>query len=160
MTKPTLSQEYLKRLLSYNEMTGEFTWLLDHARNKAGDIVPSSGKDYVRIGIDGVGYSAHRLAFIYMLGYAPDLIDHRNRVRSDNRWANLRPSNVSNNTRNSVARSTNITGIRGISLNKVSNKYEVRIKPVYGKIIFKSFSELNDAIEFKTAKELEIFGDL
>jgi hypothetical protein len=46
---------------------------------------------YVQIKISGKLYHAHRLAWLYVYGYMPEKeIDHINRIRDDNRIANLR----------------------------------------------------------------------
>lgn len=156
--KPDISQTYLKSILDYNALTGEFTWLIKHARNNVGDKVKVVYNQYVRIGINGVGYSAHRLAFIYMTGSAPILVDHKNKIRSDNVWTNLRSANVSLNNMN-TNHSRSSTGIRGISFNKASNKFEVRVKPPTGKIIFKSFNNLDDAIEFNKVERSKLLDD-
>jgi hypothetical protein len=156
--KPDISQTYLKSILDYNALTGEFTWLTKHARNNVGDKVKVVYNQYVRIGINGISYSAHRLAFIYMTGSAPTLVDHKNKIRSDNVWTNLRSANVSlNNMNTNHCRSS--TGIRGISFNKASNKFEVRVKPPIGKIIFKSFNNLDDAIKFNEVERSKLLDD-
>lgn len=156
--KPKISQSYLRSLLTYDENSGTFTWLQDHARNKAGEIANSYSNGYIRIGIDGVGYSAHRLAFIYMLNYEPTIVDHVNGIRHDNSWLNLRASSASENTFNSTY-SRNSIGIRGISYNKSTDLFEVRIKPEFGRIIYKSFEHLDDAIAFNTLERAKIVND-
>jgi len=82
-----------------------------------------------------------------MTGSAPNIIDHINNERSYNAWSNLRSASVSLNTMN-TSHCKNSTGVRGISFNKSSDKFEVRVKPPMGKIIFKSFDNLNDAVIF------------
>jgi hypothetical protein len=48
-------------------------------------------------------FQAHRLAWIYMTGEWPEeQIDHINRMRSDNRFCNLREATASQNVRNSA----------------------------------------------------------
>ena len=42
-------------------------------------------------------YRAHRLAFLYMKGYIPKLIDHKDRNGLNNKWNNLREANKSTN---------------------------------------------------------------
>jgi hypothetical protein len=154
--KPIISQTYLKSLLEYNPDSGVFTWIAHHGRNNIGDKATRLNNGYIRIGIESVGYSAHRLAFIYMTGEEPEMVDHINGLRNDNRWINLRSSNSSENTFNSTY-SHSSTGIRGISQNKQSNKFEVRIKPKTGKIIYRAFSDLDEAICFNNKIREQLF---
>ena len=44
---------------------------------------------YARIVIDGQGYKVHRIIFLYHYGYLPNIIDHINSDRYDNRIENL-----------------------------------------------------------------------
>ena len=88
-----MTHERLTELLSYDKDSGQFVWLKTNSnRAKAGCVAGTERKDgYVLIGIDGVLYTAHRLAWFYVNNYWPDgVIDHINRDRSDNRFCNLR----------------------------------------------------------------------
>lgn len=89
-----LSLERLRALLVYNPDTGIFTWKITRPKCVKGAIAGSKCDDGGwRIGLDGFSYSAHRLAWFYVQGVWPDEeIDHKNRVKSDNRWGNLRPA--------------------------------------------------------------------
>ena len=97
-----LTQERLKELLSYDPLTGVFTRLqqvsnkINHER--AGWLDKTSG--YRRIGIDGKNHAEHRLVFLYMVGEMPEEVDHDNRIKDDNRWLNLLPSNRIHNNSN------------------------------------------------------------
>ena len=118
MPKQILTQSRLKQILSYDANTGIFTW---HMKRKGGaaDLIAGSltQKKYVVIGIEGTYYRAHRLAFLYMEGSLPaDQVDHVNRVRDDNRWANLRHSTNQMNSKNTNLRKNNKTGILGVSM--------------------------------------------
>jgi hypothetical protein len=58
---------------------------------------------YVRLKFKSVGYPAHRIAWFYHYGVpAPRHIDHINRVRTDNRIANLRLADLNENQWNST----------------------------------------------------------
>ena len=94
-----ITQDELKAVVSYDEMTGLFRWL--HAKSGrgmkkprlAGHIAGSVNKHsgYVVIYIGSKAYFAHRLAWLYVFGKWPDnYIDHINEKRSDNRINNLR----------------------------------------------------------------------
>lgn len=55
------------------------------------------------VGVHGVTivFGLHRAAWLLMTGgWPPDEIDHRNGVRDDNRWANLRLASRSDNAQN------------------------------------------------------------
>lgn len=112
-----LTQGRLKELLHYSPETGLFVWLIRRSGNvPAGRVAGGLNQDgYWMIEIDGRGYGAHRLAFLYMLGRWPaGVADHENRRRSDNRWGNLRDATHGQNVANSGLRKNNTLGYRGI----------------------------------------------
>lgn len=90
-----ISAHRLRHLLLYNGKTGVFTWKIcskyhsEKVGSVAGTPVKSKAKTYISIGIDGEYYKAHRLAWLYVYGNSPPMIDHRNGVSTDNRIANL-----------------------------------------------------------------------
>lgn len=96
ITVKHLTADRLRELLHYDPLTGVFTWKMNRTRRaKAGSVAGSvNGRGYVQIRIDGVGYTASRLAYLYMQGEPAPAnleIDHRNHVKTDNRWSNLQP---------------------------------------------------------------------
>jgi hypothetical protein len=100
-----LTQETLKKYLKYDKESGVFTWAVSRGGKVVGDIAGSIEKGYIRIRLEGVNYAAHRLAWLYETGTWPfDEIDHIDRVRDNNRFANLRDATDRDNANN---RSTN-----------------------------------------------------
>lgn len=74
---------------------------------------------YVQIKISGKLYHAHRLAWLYVYGYMPEKeIDHINRIRDDNRIANLREATSQLNSLNTGIYKNNTSGSKGIYYNK------------------------------------------
>ena len=124
-----LTQERLKELLHYDPETGLFTWIKRPSnRVKVGDIAGKPGPiGYVRIGISGVVYFAHRLVFLYMDGDFPEEVDHINGVRDDNRWSNLRRATKAENRRNVGKKIVNTSGFKGVSFVERLGKYQARI---------------------------------
>lgn len=113
-----LDQTTLKQFLDYDPGTGQFTWKVSRGGrgrgigSVAGHVSPIDG--YVHIGIKGKVYRAHRLAFLFMTGSIPKVIDHANRLRSDNRWENIRSVTCAQNLVNSRLRCDNSCGLRGV----------------------------------------------
>jgi hypothetical protein len=111
-----LTQFRLKELLRYEPKTGQFFWQVDKSTTKTGDRAGSMNDNkYEQIDVDGKKYKSHRLAWLYVYGYFPERLDHKNRNKSDNRIANLREATRSQNGANSKVQRTNHTGLKGVT---------------------------------------------
>lgn len=90
-----LTQAALKEVLHYEPSTGVFT---RYARRSCGC---QTEQGYIVLGVGQKVYYAHRLAWLYMTGSWPlGEIDHKNRIRNDNRWDNLREASRLTNEHN------------------------------------------------------------
>lgn len=143
-----LTQKRLKELLYYDPETGIFTWEKGRTgtafKGSVAGNINTTG--YIRIKIDGKLYNAGRLAFFYMTGSFPKLqIDHINRIRTDNKWNNLRDVSPETNSINKKVRKDNISGISGITWNKDSKKWRVGIRVKKKQIFLGYFNNLCDA---------------
>lgn len=89
---------------SYDPDTGLFTRIRAagrHGCHKVGTVAgTSTSHGYVVIRIAGVLHGAHRLAWLYVHGEWPLVIDHINGDRADNRLCNLRNVSQKENTQN------------------------------------------------------------
>lgn len=125
-----LTREELKRCLSYDPETGVFTWAF-RARNsiKIGDVAGSMSRSgYQYIGINGKRYLAHRLAWLYVQGVWPENdVDHINRIKTDNRIANLRDATKSQNLGNSKTSRKNTSGVKGVCWHRHIRKWQATI---------------------------------
>ena len=97
-----LTQNTLKQYLLYDPDAGDFIWIkpvkgTKGIGKKAGTV---TSKGYVDVCFKGKKYGLHRLAFLYKTGEIPDMVDHINRDKSDNRWVNLRKCNYRENALN------------------------------------------------------------
>ena len=96
-----ITQERLKELLHYDPDTGVFTWARSRPGCRAGAVVGTiNAGGYLQIGVAGKLNCGHRLSFLYMTGEIPEVVDHINGVRTDNRWANLRAADYTLNGEN------------------------------------------------------------
>ena len=122
-------QDEIKYKLNYNPDTGIFTKKTNSWKFKIGDVAGFKNKmGYIIIGIKNKQYLAHRLAWLYVYGEFPKLIDHINLNPSDNRICNLREATCSQNFYNKIKQSNNTSGIKGVTWDKQCNKWKAQIK--------------------------------
>lgn len=114
-----ITQSELREALHYSPKTGGFT-----RRKRTGPSTKVGERagckistGHIHIKILGSRYYAHRLAWLYMTGAWPKgEIDHKNGVRDDNSWGNLRDGTHSFNLQNQKrAQRSNSTGYLGVS---------------------------------------------
>jgi len=148
-----LTRESVRNHLVYDLNTGIFTRKRRAGqRGKIGDPAGCVNKrGYIRICIDGGEYSAHRLAFLYVLGYLPEQIDHINHVKSDNRWVNLRPATMLDNNRNHPLHKNNKSGCPGVRL--TDNGWVANIKANGVQEYLGCFENKQDAIAARKEAE-------
>jgi len=129
MTKKnfTLTQEYLKEVLHYNQETGLFIREKSYTGSvKRGDIAgyevhsrSGNHKRYMQISVKSKSYYAHRLAYLFMKGSWPETeIDHIDGNGLNNKWNNFRFVTKSENLKNKKMYSNNKTGCTGIYVSK------------------------------------------
>lgn len=156
-----LTADRLREVLSYDQATGRFFWLVQLApRGRVWSLAGchSDGRVYIRI--DGVLHLGHRLAWLYVHGRWPaDQIDHINRNGNDNRFSNLREATGSENLSNIAAHRDNATGLKGITFDLARNKWRVQISKNGRKRVMKRFASKSDACEFYLIKCREYHGE-
>lgn len=126
MTKAIITQAELKEQLHYDPETGIFTWLSKRFGKIAGTTNKYSG--YVVITIKQYKIQAHRLAWLYVNGYMPKIIDHINGKRNDNRVCNLRDCLQYQNMCNIKMHISNTSGFKGVDYVKRLNKFRARCR--------------------------------
>lgn len=137
ISAPMITQSRLKEILDYNPSTGIFTWKARTSiRVRIGDVAGCIRKDgYVVITINGQLNFAHRLAFIWMTGSCPDLVDHINGEKSDNAWTNLRKASFSANSRNRRSVKGSSSKYVGVCWHTRDEKWRAQIKS-NGRVIY------------------------
>ena len=121
-----ITQQRLREVVDYHPETGEFTWRPRVAGDTddpakvsawntryAGKPAGCRTHGYIRLSIDDEKHYAHRMAWLYVTGEMPELLDHINRDGTDNRFENLRIADKRLNNVNSD-RKDNTSGYRGV----------------------------------------------
>ena len=156
LTVIELTQKELKRILYYEEDTGLFIWKYSTGmKSVRGDVAGGfSVNGYIVIGIYGKSYRANILAWFYKNGYWPEgIIDHKDRIRHNNRWCNLREISHQCSVRNRNTPCNNISGIVGVSWCKINNKWKVSICVNYKRKYLGMFSNKTEAVAHRLAAE-------
>jgi hypothetical protein len=133
-----ITQPQLKEILSYDQETGIFVWIKPTSKRfKVGDRAGSKCKThgYRHIGIMGISYGEHRLAWLYVYGEFPEQTDHINHIRDDNRIKNLRDVSPADNAKNLSIYSNSESGIAGVVWQKKSYRWKSMIA-VNGKDLY------------------------
>ena len=139
--------EFLRTLVRLCESTGHFYWLprdpllYDRAQSafrfnnayagkRADSICPVSGYARIKFTLnkESVTIRAHRLvwAFAHEV-WPPEMLDHINRKRADNRLGNLRPADHRLNGKNRNASKNSPTGVSGVHFCSSRKKWVARI---------------------------------
>lgn len=160
--RPSSLKKFISRVnefLNYNRKTGIFLWKKSKsgpaiAGNRAGH---NSHAGYRYICLDHKKYAEHQIAWLLVHGVVPpDEIDHKNKIRSDNRIANLRLATKSQNLGNAKIFKTNRHGHKGATIEKKTGRWKAQIQ-VNGKHMnigtFATPRQAHDAY-FAVAKKL------
>jgi len=116
-----VTQGQLKSVFTYSPDTGLFI------RLSTGGVVGSvNGSGYIVISIGKKILYAHRMAWLYMTGAMPRLVDHRDRDKSNNRWTNLRDATKAQNAANSSICYA-ASGLRGVYHQSNTNKWRAKL---------------------------------
>lgn len=99
-------------------------------------------------------YQAHRIIWLMYHGELPNHeIDHINGIRTDNRIENLRDVTHKENMKNQRLRSTNTSGVTGVSIHSKSGKWVAQIKVNGDAIYLGSFAQKDDAVSARKKAE-------
>ena len=157
----TLTSNHLKKLLNYDPTSGEFRWRVSRGCMSCNVVAGRVMKDgYRRILIDSQPYVASRLAWFYVHGYWPGRdLDHKNRIRSDDRIENLREATASQNNANSKLRCNNTSGYRGVSWNRRKGKFRAYVSVDRKQIHLGFFYIVERAAAVAKLARIEHFGE-
>ena len=156
-----LTQHYVQSLFDYNKDTGALTWKVARGRRvKAGQKAGTlNGKGYLGVKIDNTTYSVHRIIWLYETGSMPKQhLDHKNRIRDDNRFCNLREVTFSENCQNISLPKHNSSGHLGVSWYARSKKWRVYIKVNRKNQWLGDYASIEEAVKVRKLGEAQYYN--
>lgn len=121
-----ITQAELKKKVFYDPVSGLFARYI--VSRGAWVIAGTEDDGYIKIGVNKAQMYAHRLAWLYVHGVFPSVIDHINHNRSDNRICNLRSVSHRENKMNSPIQANSSSGITGVCWDKTNSKWVAQIR--------------------------------
>jgi hypothetical protein len=162
-----ITQDYLKECFLYEQELGILIWRerpVEHFKNqhrqrifnskyaaKKAGVINTAG--YWVVGLNGKLFLGHRLIWIYHFGAEPEVIDHINHNRSDNRLENLREVSRALNSRNMNREVKAESGHFGVYRNAQNECWDASIQLNGKKKHLGSFKEKEAAIRARKAME-------
>lgn len=156
MGERPISYERYHEAFSYNSRTGVLSWKIQSGRATPGSVAGYKSGNYIVIVLDNSAQHAQNVIWLMKTGKWPEQeVDHKNRIKYDNRWKNLRPATRSQQGANQPARGK----FKGVKKNKYCSTYTAQIK-VMGKYIhLGSFRRPEDAHAAYIAAARSYFGE-
>ena len=156
-----IDQETVKKLFHYDAESGMLLWRNSNGRNVKPwqEAKALNGHGYYTVKINGTSYSVHRLIWLYVYGSFPNkYIDHKNKIRNDNRLCNLRDVNTTDNAQNISLPSHNKSGHIGVSWIKSHNCWTVFVKVNKKNKWLGYYKNLDDAVAARKAGEKQHYN--
>lgn len=154
-----ISADEARRILRYEPDTGRLVWRVRTgasalAGTRAGYV---NAGGWRQVGIGRRRYMATALAWLIVTGSWPSsTVDHRNRVRDDDRWENLRLASRQQQSANRSAH--NKAGLpKGVQRRK--GRFRARIRIDSRLICLGTFNTAEDASAAYAAAAVQAFGE-
>ncbi len=134
----------------------------DWTYNDEGDLIRPDGRvcskrpnaeGYLVVKYECKQYKQHRVIFFLHNGYMPELVDHKDQDKANNRPTNLRDATASINMHNCGATAKSRTGIKGV-FPTPDGYYKAQLK-INGKVLCKVCKTLELAVQYRQAWEKE-----
>lgn len=153
-----LTADFARDLLRYDEEDGSLYYRKSGHLVRAGDKAGHIHNGYASVNIKGRNFRAHVLIWLIKTGALPTVtIDHIDRDRSNNRWANLRLATRHDQHGNMPIRRDNSSGVRGVS--REGNRWKAQIRRDGKKIHIGYFADVASAKAAYDAAAKQYFGE-
>lgn len=153
-----ITKDILHKHFEYRD--GNLLWKeVTSNRVKGGDVAGYPREDgYIGVGLFGKVYLLHKLVYAWHTGSWPDLIDHKDTDKNNNRIENLRPASKQENEINSN-KSFGSSGLRGVSKMK-TGRFRSYIVQDYRQIHIGVYNTAEEAYKAYIDKREELYPGL
>jgi hypothetical protein len=157
----TLTKEYLQKLFEYKD--GQLYW--NEPPRLKGKVAGGSRNDgYKTIQIKIAKNSfqrilAHRVIFMMHYGYMPEVVDHIDRNRGNNRIENLRQCTFQQNLWNQSVRKNTKSGYKGVYWSEKINVWNVYIAVDKKLKYFGSYKDIKEAAKIADSARKQHRGE-
>lgn len=110
---------------------------------------------YRVVGFEKKRYTEHKLIFAYHHGFIPDVTDHIDWDKTNNRIENLREATKSLNEANTGVRRNNSSGYKGVAFHKAANKWRAYLQCKHIGL----FETAEEAAKAYNQKAYEVYGE-
>lgn len=171
---PLPDVKYLRACLDYNKRTGKLFWRFRprlhfadtrnfnrwNRRYAFQEAFTATHKNGGKHGaIDWQPFVAHRVIWKWVTGIEPGImVDHRDRVRTNNKWNNLRNVTRSQNMQNRKRHSNNRSGHPGVYFNRGERRWKAAIKAQGVVVFLGTYKAKRDAVRVRLAAEKKYHG--
>ena len=111
--------------ISYEKAKDLFIAIDGVLYKKVGSVDKSSG--YLRTKAAGKSMLVHRLIFLLEHGYYPEIVDHIDGNKANNKIENLRAATKSQNCANAKLSKSNSSGVKNVNWQSQRKKWQVRL---------------------------------
>ena len=156
-----IDQELVKKLFYYDAASGMLIWRNGNGRNVKPwqQAKALNGNGYFTVKIQNKNYPVHRIIWLYVNGNFPSQeIDHKNRIRNDNRLCNLRAVSRIDNCQNISLPRHNKSGHIGVSWFKKQKSWTVYVKVNKKNKWLGYYKNLDDAVVARKAGEAQYYN--
>ncbi|MER9412887.1 HNH endonuclease [Mesorhizobium sp. M0589] len=157
---PALTAERARALLIYDPETGALNWRVARPGTFSGALAGTrTSEGYTQVEIDYRLYKAHRVIWLMQTGKWPKHhVDHKNGMRPDNRWKNLREATPLQNARNRRPGKSNSSGRIGVT-RTASGRWQAFIGVDLQNLVLGTFPTFDEAAAVRAAAELLHYGE-
>jgi hypothetical protein len=145
--------------IGYDPVTGLFYWTENKGRISKGTKCGSYDHGYLMVRYQYKPYRLHRLAFLFVHGYMPRIIDHINRIRDDNRIINLRDATDSQNNANRAKRGGLTSRYAGVCWDSWAGKWRAEVSKDGKNVESRRFSCEHEAARWRDEKVIKYYGE-